>query len=244
MELFEDRTLSNTERLLLGLIMSFDAKGLMLSNQKLAKIFHKHPAHISGVISKLTRLGYVRVENAQSRYRKIYFQENLKVESPLLKEKHESESLLLKEKHEPTLRKTLTITKGTEKEKIREPEQAFVDYWNSKGNLPTVKLLTAQRRAKLRARFAEPLFSEHWRGIIDKTAQSDFLTGKNDRGWKATFDWLAKNEGNYAKILEGNFDNRTITQENDFGPGGIAFPTRDVTEEEGRKLLEGMKWSK
>lgn len=36
---------------------------------------------------------------------------------------------------------------------------------------------------------------------------SDFLKGKNDRQWKATFDWIFR-PGNMAKILEGNYTNR------------------------------------
>ena len=41
-----------------------------------------------------------------------------------------------------------------------------------------------------------------------KTAEaSDFLKGKNDRNWTATFDWLLKAD-NMAKVLEGNYRNK------------------------------------
>ena len=36
---------------------------------------------------------------------------------------------------------------------------------------------------------------------------SDFLKGKNDRNWTATFDWLLKAD-NMAKVLEGNYRNK------------------------------------
>lgn len=36
---------------------------------------------------------------------------------------------------------------------------------------------------------------------------SDFLKGKNDRNWTATFDWLLKAD-NMAKVLEGNYKNK------------------------------------
>ena len=36
---------------------------------------------------------------------------------------------------------------------------------------------------------------------------SDFLKGKNDRNWSATFDWLLKSP-NMAKVLEGKYTNK------------------------------------
>lgn len=42
--------------------------------------------------------------------------------------------------------------------------------------------------------------------VANKAAESDFLNGKNDRGWVATFDWLMK-PNNFVKVLEGNYDN-------------------------------------
>lgn len=46
--------------------------------------------------------------------------------------------------------------------------------------------------------------------VFDKVAKSDFLTGINNINFKATFDWLF-NMDNFAKVLEGNYDNRKDT---------------------------------
>lgn len=43
--------------------------------------------------------------------------------------------------------------------------------------------------------------------VIESAAKSDFLNGKNDRGFIATFDWLVA-PNNFIKVLEGNYDNR------------------------------------
>ena len=44
-----------------------------------------------------------------------------------------------------------------------------------------------------------------WAAYFEKIEASDFLKGKNDRKWKAKFDWLI-NEANMNKVLEGNYD--------------------------------------
>lgn len=43
--------------------------------------------------------------------------------------------------------------------------------------------------------------------MFNMAEASDFLKGKNDRNWTATFDWLLKAD-NMAKVLEGNYRNK------------------------------------
>ena len=43
--------------------------------------------------------------------------------------------------------------------------------------------------------------------MFNKAESSNFLKGGNDRNWTANFDWLMK-DGNFAKVLEGNYDNK------------------------------------
>lgn len=42
--------------------------------------------------------------------------------------------------------------------------------------------------------------------VFTKAQKSDFLSGKS-KGWKASFDWLMKQE-NFVKVYEGNYDNQ------------------------------------
>mgnify|MGYP006921374903 CR=1 FL=1 len=48
---------------------------------------------------------------------------------------------------------------------------------------------------------------EEWVAIVQRVAASAFCKGANDRGWRATPDWLLR-PGTSIKILEGAYDNR------------------------------------
>lgn len=94
-----------------------------------------------------------------------------------------------------------------EADKERVSPDVFIAYWNSKKNLPKIKAFTEQRKKKLRIRLKEKLFAESWRQAIDRISASKFCIGQNDRGWRADIDFLLDNDTNYAKVLEGKYDN-------------------------------------
>ena len=71
--------------------------------------------------------------------------------------------------------------------------------------LPDVRELTDGRKAKLRARLAEPLFRENFVEVFRKAAVVPFLCGENKRGWKATFDFLIRSQETYMKVLEDGY---------------------------------------
>ena len=73
--------------------------------------------------------------------------------------------------------------------------------------LSSIRTMSDQRRKHLRARWKEEGNLDILEYLFRKTIQSDFLTGDNDRGWKADFDWLIKNETNFNKVLEGRYEN-------------------------------------
>jgi hypothetical protein len=80
--------------------------------------------------------------------------------------------------------------------------------WNNHigGKLAKVSKSNAGRNKKADLRFKDHSDLE-WVGIIERIAASDFCCGVNDRGWKATFDWLLQSE-TALKVLEGKYDNR------------------------------------
>lgn len=87
---------------------------------------------------------------------------------------------------------------------------AFVRYFNAQlqaqgAIIKQVRNITAQRKSAIEARAREN-GKKALQMVADKAAVSDFLNGKNDRGWLATFDWIMK-PNNFVKVLEGNFDN-------------------------------------
>lgn len=82
----------------------------------------------------------------------------------------------------------------------------FVSSWNElSGALPKVQKLTKERRKKLRTRIGEGLTKLQFVAAVKVCASTAFLSGENDRRWKANFDWLIENEGNLLKVLEGKY---------------------------------------
>ena len=68
-------------------------------------------------------------------------------------------------------------------------------------NLQPVRALNDKRKKTLKA-WGD---TDEMEQTFIKAGQSGFLSGQNDRGWKANFDWVIKPE-NRIKILEGNYD--------------------------------------
>lgn len=72
---------------------------------------------------------------------------------------------------------------------------------------PKIKSISEARRKAVRARLRTYDLGE-FRAVFGKAEESEFLKGKNDRDWSATFDWIIK-DSNFAKILDGNYDNKS-----------------------------------
>lgn len=91
----------------------------------------------------------------------------------------------------------------------------IIEAWNSLSDLgikPIRSISAGSKRSDLlRARireYGEKTILE----AIDNIRVSDFLKGKNDRGWMITFDWFLL-PSNFQKVLEGNYDNRSRTSQ-------------------------------
>jgi len=115
---------------------------------------------------------------------------------------------------------TVTVkVKDKDKEGNKRKEiNAYTDFevlvatsWNSlHEKYPTLnKILTvtSERRIHLKKRFENSKFIQAWPVVLEKIPQYPFLLGVNDRGWKASFDWLIENDLNYVKVLEGKYGN-------------------------------------
>jgi len=99
-----------------------------------------------------------------------------------------------------------------------ENEDEEVDLVNYKGvlenfhfycnKLSKVERLSNERKKHINARFKEFNYDTII-AVFKKVGESDFLCGKNDRAWKANFDWIF-NETNFLKIMEGKYKNKEI----------------------------------
>jgi len=84
-----------------------------------------------------------------------------------------------------------------------------VDLWNEICGdvLPRVRVITTERRSKIRARAREPGRDESWwREYFARIRASPFLCGDGSRGWRADFDWAVRSETTIARVLEGRYD--------------------------------------
>lgn len=66
--------------------------------------------------------------------------------------------------------------------------------------------LSDSRKKAIRARLKQYSVDD-FRRMFELAESSDFLKGKNDRNWSATFDWMVK-DANMAKILDGNYQDK------------------------------------
>lgn len=97
-----------------------------------------------------------------------------------------------------------------EKEEEPTPKQVIDLYHEICTSLPKVVKLTDSRKKSINARFKEGITLEMFREVFTKAQNSSFLTGNNDRGFKADIDFLI-NANSLTKTLEGKYDNRVTT---------------------------------
>lgn len=99
--------------------------------------------------------------------------------------------------------------KDKDKDKYREqvPYQRIIDSFNDIcTSFPKVKSLSDSRKKAIRARL-NTYSVEQIIEAFRKAEASDFLKGRNNRDWQASFDWIMK-DANMAKVLDGNYDNK------------------------------------
>ena len=83
-----------------------------------------------------------------------------------------------------------------------------------------VSKLSEQRKKHIAARFKEFDYDVLIE-VIKKAGKSDFLCGKNDKAWKADFDWIF-NPTNFLKIMEGKYKNKpAVLAGAEFGTPGF-----------------------
>jgi hypothetical protein len=84
---------------------------------------------------------------------------------------------------------------------------AFVQAWNDNcGPLQKVTRMPADRMQKLKRRIAEGLTLADFTRAAWTCSHTQFLLhGSKEQSFAATFDWLLKNSGIVAKVLDGTY---------------------------------------
>lgn len=85
--------------------------------------------------------------------------------------------------------------------------QQIADMYNDTCvSFPKLSKLSDSRKKAIKARL-NVYTVDDFKKMFEMAESSDFLKGKNDKNWSATFDWLIK-DSNMVKVLDGNYQNK------------------------------------
>lgn len=91
--------------------------------------------------------------------------------------------------------------------------QLIADMYNDTCvSFPRVTTISQKRAEAIRARFRSGYTIDDFGRLFTLAEKSRFLKGGNNHDWHATFDWLIR-DGNMAKVLDGNYSDRTTGEE-------------------------------
>lgn len=98
-------------------------------------------------------------------------------------------------------------------------------------SLQSCLVMSDKRKSAVRSMKKQGVSLEDFKEACRIAESSDFLKGKNDRGWSASPDWMF-NANNVLKVLEGNYSPR---KGNNQEAGVIS-----IIDDETRRFLEAM----
>lgn len=149
----------------------------------------------------ITIINYNTYQNVQSKSNK---QSNNQPNKPVTND----QQTLNKQPNKDRTNKPLNKDNTT----IKEVCEKVLDYWNCELreslNLSKDLILIDNRIKQIRTRFKKDIFKNSYREVVEKIKGSSYLQGDNDTGWKCSFDWIFKNDSNWVKVVEGNYDRR------------------------------------
>ena len=108
-------------------------------------------------------------------------------------------------------------------------ELQYKELYNDRCNkLPKARQLSEKRKKAIRAILKKYSLDEIIQ-VFDKANASDFLTGKNDRGWVADFDFIFR-EDKFLSILEGKYNGKKKSID------GLASAPRATKEDKNERV--------
>ncbi len=238
---FLDMPLS-AQALYFHLGMHADDDGFVSSPKRIAKIINSSNDDLRLLCAKSFIIPFdsgvivikdwrVSNELKNDRYHPTIYQEEFSMLSLENKSYKLNDCLQNVSKMEPELNLTeqnLTELNRTEE---RVDYQEIVNLYNDTCvSFPKVLALSESRKKAIKARL-KTYSLEDFKKLFEMAESSRFLKGGNDRNWSASFDWLIK-DSNMAKVLEGNYEDRTGSKPKQTGTGNIFF---DMLQEEEEK---------
>lgn len=109
-------------------------------------------------------------------------------------------------------------------------------------SFPRVTKLSDGRKKAIRARVHYGYTMDDFKKVFESAQSSSFLKGNNKRNWSATFDWMINGE-NMAKILDGNFNDKTPSDESQVRTNEVPVRKKDLSDITDEELEESKKVS-
>ena len=189
----------------------------------------------------VTNNGYFAIAGWEE-YQNIEGMERIREQNRIRKQRQREKEKLLPNNSHVTSRDShatdIDIDKELDKDKEKEKinYQRIVDMYNDTCvSFPRLKSLSENRKKSIKARLKTYSYDD-FKTLFEKAEASDFLKGKNNKDWSATFDWLIK-DSNMAKVLDGNYDNRSGTQKMDQPKRKSSFQGRNYDFDELEKQI-------
>lgn len=227
------------------------------SDEMLAAIFRRDVKIVRMALKTFQDFAMIEIINDTvtipnwSKYQTLDAYEKKKERDRIYQQNRRKKQKLLAEKSKKSSDKSLdpsvdvaTLEEDIDKERDMDIDintKVFIEKWNSLGLNKLINIKN-KRLKSLKARVKE-YGIEKVMEAIDNINQSDFLKGKNDRGWQIDFDWLMK-PNNFIKVLENKYkSNEPVIQasKND-GSSFNNFEPRQYDYEDLEKKLLG--WDK
>lgn len=199
------------------------------SNEYLGQFFSLGKDRISKLISELRDKGYIEVELVYKPGSKQIDKRRITTRGyrqKCLEGIGENTDTPIGEKADTPIGENTednnTVLNNTSLSNTRErgTYQRIADMYNEICiSFPCIHSLSDARKKAIKARL-NIYTEEDFKRLFEKAESSDFLKGKNQRSWIATFDWLIK-DANMAKVLDGNYDTREVLEDglSPRGPG-------------------------
>lgn len=189
----------------------------------------------------VTNNGYFAIAGWEE-YQNIEGMEKIREQNRIRKQRQREKEKLLPNNNHVTSRDShatdIDIDKELDKDKEKEKiyYQRIIDMYNDTCvSFPRLKSLSENRKKSIKARLKTYSYDD-FKTLFEKAEASDFLKGKNNKDWSATFDWLIK-DSNMAKVLDGNYDNRSGTQKMDKPKSKASFQGRNYDFDELEKQI-------
>lgn len=161
-----------------------------------------------------------------------------KEETPNVNDNDNVNENIKKETPNGVKKSTITVSEETV---CQTDVRHIVEKWNALniyGIVPISKLNSSSKRYKSLVARMKQYGIQDVLSAIDRIKDSDFLQGKNNKGWTITFDWFVL-PNNFPKVLEGNYDNRNGGSSNGRTGGNDAEDARDPYARELERMLGG-----